>query len=319
MALPERRRQALLLSATLLIAVAATAAIGAWVLAADERAGVAEAIKTGGLAGAAVIALYGLWLNDRRRRVEEDRQHVEERRLVVEGDRISHERFARAIELLGNDADQVRVGAMHALVGLARSTPSYTRTVVDVLCAYLRRPFHHHAYDEAHDPDRSDLAAPALGALPPEKAAADRERQVRLTAQRVLLDLLPPAGADGGESYDLDLTGASLEYLDLAGRRVGGLLARRATFYGITRLAGTRFDGRVMFTGAAFLGRVSLAGARFGGGVSLLEVRFAQQADLSGATFTSFADLRWEEPAAVLQENTTAEPGTGVKRNPADD
>jgi hypothetical protein len=31
----------------------------------------AEAIKTGGLAGGAVVALYALWLNDRRRRTDE--------------------------------------------------------------------------------------------------------------------------------------------------------------------------------------------------------------------------------------------------------
>ena len=93
-------------------------------------------------------------------RVEEDRQVVEEERLRVEGGRISHERFARAVELLGNEADQVRVGAMHALVGLARSTPSYTQTVVDVLCSYLRRPYFHHAYaHEGHDPDRTDTAS----------------------------------------------------------------------------------------------------------------------------------------------------------------
>ena len=122
-----RRRQTLLLGGTLLVAIAVTAGISAWVRAADPAAGLAEAVKTGGLAGAAVVALYGLWLNDRRRRVEEARQVVDEDRLRLDGDRIGHERFAKAVELLGNEADQSRVGAMHALVGLARGLPSTPR------------------------------------------------------------------------------------------------------------------------------------------------------------------------------------------------
>jgi hypothetical protein len=216
---------------------------------------VSEALRTGGLAGASVVALYALWLNDRGRRVEENRQAVEEERLRVEHGRTSHERFARAIEMLGDEADQVRVGALHALVGLARDTPSYTQTVIEVLCSYLRSPFFHHAYArEGHDPDRSDFADPARGRLSEEEAANDRERQVRLTAQQVLLDLLPAAGTDGPR-YDLDLTGASLEYLDLESRRLGGLLARRATFHGITRMCGAEFVGRAMFTGAVFRGK----------------------------------------------------------------
>ncbi|MGH8963959.1 MAG: pentapeptide repeat-containing protein, partial [Actinomycetes bacterium] len=141
MLLTGRRREALLLTGTLTLAAVVTAGISGWVLAAGPTVGVSEALRTGGVAGASVVALYALWLNDRRRRVEEDRQAVEEERLRVERGRTSHERFARAIEMLGNDADQVRVGAMHALVGLSRDTPSYTQTVIDILCSYLRRPF----------------------------------------------------------------------------------------------------------------------------------------------------------------------------------
>lgn len=90
----------------------------------------AEAIKTGGLSGGAVVALYALWLNDRRRRTDEARHELE-------SDKASDERFARSVELLGNEADQVRVGALHALAWLADSTPRYKQTVLNVLCAYL--------------------------------------------------------------------------------------------------------------------------------------------------------------------------------------
>src|SRR3954471_9510571 len=115
----------------------------------------AEAIKTGGVAGGAVVALDALWLNDRRRRTDEARHELE-------SDKAADERFARSVELLGNEADQVRVGALHALVWLADSTPRYKQTVLDVLCAYLRRPFDHpELRDDPADPDsgRSDPEA----------------------------------------------------------------------------------------------------------------------------------------------------------------
>lgn len=316
MLLTGRRRQALLLTGTLALAAVVTAGISAWVVAADPTVGVSEALRTGGLAGASVVALYALWLNDRRRRVEENRQAVEEERLHVERGRTSHERFARAIEMLGDEADQVRVGALHALVGLARDTPSYTQTVIDVLCSYLRRPFFHHAYvREDHDDVRSDFAEPPRGPLSEEEAANDRERQVRLTAQRVLLDLLPAAGTDGPR-YDLDLTGASLEFLNLECRRLGGLLSRRAIFHGITRMCGAEFAGRAMFTGAVFRGRLELGDVRFRAGVSLREARLDGHVDLTGSTVEDFADLRWQEPADVNLAGTVAGEGVRLKLLP---
>lgn len=310
------RRQALRLVGTFLVAIAVTVGICMWVIAVDARAGVSEALKTGGLAGTAVVALYGVWLNDRRRRVEEGRQLVEEERLRVDGTRISHERFARAIELLGNDADQVRVGAMHALVGLARGNPTYTQTVIDVLCSYLRRPFHHRAYErEGHDPDRHDFAELGRGPLSDEQSAEDRERQVRLTAHRMLKELLPPA--NGHEAtYDLDLTGASLEYLNLEDRKIGGVLARRSTLYGLTRLARAEFGGQAMFTDAVFRGLTDLSGTRFAAGLSLQGARFDKPTTLSGAVFQEWADLRWQEPAEISLDGATAADGARVKLMP---
>jgi uncharacterized protein YjbI with pentapeptide repeats len=303
-----RPRQGLLLAGTLAAAVAVTAGITGLVLALDPVAGLSEGLRTGGVAGASVVALYALWLNDRRRRTEEARQGVEERRLQLEGDRSTNERFARSIEMLGNEADQVRLGAMHALAGLARATPSYTQTVIDVLCAYLRRPFFHRAYEHADaDADRADFADPTGERVSDADAAEDRERQVRLTAQRVLRELLPPIGA-GAQAVALDLTGAVLEFLDLEGRSIGEFVGRRAAFYGITRMSGAAFSGRVLLTGSVFRGRLEMGGARFGRGVSLMEARLLGAADLSGCTVVEFADLRWSEAADVDLSRSLAAP-----------
>ncbi|MFF5985578.1 pentapeptide repeat-containing protein [Prauserella flavalba] len=254
---------------TIAIAVVLLLGISIWLLT-DSRTSRSDALRTGGLAGASVVALYALWLNDRRRRVEEARQEIERRRHDLETNRISDERFARSVELLGNDADQVRVGAMHALAGLARSRAGYTQTVLDVLCAYLRRPFTH----------------PRFGKTPnPEDPEAERELQVRLTAQRLIHDLLPPHDDTGRPSYDLDLTGAALEYLDLSGRRMGSVILRYTYLHSSTNLSGCVFTGPVWFT-AATTGTGRLSGRFRCSGTT-----FRERAWFSGTTFNSLADF----------------------------
>lgn len=126
----------------------------------------------------------------------------------------------------------------------------------------------------------------------------------------MLLDLLPDAGTDGPR-YDLDLTGASLEFFDLERKRLGALLARRATFHGITRMCGGEFAGRALFTGAVFRGRLELGDVRFRAGVSLRDARLGGHVDLTGSTVEDFADLRWQEPADVNLSRTVA--GDGVR------
>ncbi|MFJ8812643.1 hypothetical protein [Amycolatopsis thermoflava] len=85
---------------------------------------------------------------------------------------VTDERFAKSVELLGRDADQVRVRAQHAL-------------------------------------------------------AVSAKEVVRVAAQRLVRDLLPKR-ADAAPTFDLDLSGASTNRLDLSGRVVGRLLMQRA-------------------------------------------------------------------------------------------
>ncbi|HEY0639321.1 MAG TPA: pentapeptide repeat-containing protein [Pseudonocardiaceae bacterium] len=333
-------------------------AVSGWLLA-DGTTSNADALKTGGLAAGAVVALYALWLNDRRRQVEERRQDIERRRQELETERhaldgrraehdrerVADERFARAVELLGNPADQVRVGALHALAGLARSRPEYTQTVLDVVCSYLRRPFDHPHYadDRGRPPPAAVSGAAARAAratthadaeayAPPtdEEREADRERQVRRAAQRIITELLGPAGT--GAAYDLDLTDATLEYLDLRGLQVGDLVLRYARLYRSAKLDGLRVGGTAWLTRATFHGPFSCVdagferslvlseatfrhdlrfdGTRVGGALKLAEVTVAGRAsftgarvdgglDLTRATFDGDLDLRTEgAPAA---------------------
>ncbi|GLZ33303.1 hypothetical protein Lesp02_54910 [Lentzea sp. NBRC 105346] len=277
-----------------LFAVVVTIGTGTGILLWDKGASKIEVIKTAGVAGGAVVAIYALWLNDRRRRLEEARHDLESVRHGLESEKVADERFARSVELLGNEADQVRVGAMHALAWLANSTPRYKQTVLDVLCAYLRRPFWHPVYAHGSDPDRHHD-----GNVHEE----DHERQVRLTAQRLITDLLP-WGDDrhDGPAYDLDLSGASLEYLRLEGRRIGWLTARRAQFYGYSRFRELHTCRPALFSGATFHGRLQLGKAELMGGVSFQEVTFGREAEWNGAKVGTFLHPSDEPPAEQIGE-----------------
>ncbi|WP_091289083.1 pentapeptide repeat-containing protein [Amycolatopsis xylanica] len=307
------------LAGTFALSLLLLVAVGGWLLK-DPNTTRSEALKTGGLAGGAIVALYALWLNDRRRRVEERRQEIERqrhdlemRRTEQDRERISDERFAKSVELLGNDADQVRVGAMHALAGVARSRPEYTQTVLDVLCSYLRRPYTHACYEQsgpATDPhDRDGVTGT------PEQ---ELELQVRLTAQRLIVDLLPEADDAKAPGYDLDLTGAAVEYLDLSGRKIGKILLRYAGLHSSTNLSGCRilgpayftaagstrgrligsfrcrdttFQQRAWFSGTIFGAKADFRGATFAGETNFKYAVFAGDADLKDVTFTNGLSL----------------------------
>ncbi|MFD1148220.1 pentapeptide repeat-containing protein [Saccharothrix hoggarensis] len=268
--------------ASVLVAVTTTAVL----LLVDPRQPKAEAIKTGGLAGGAIVALYALWLNDRRRRTEEARHELE-------SEKVADERFARAVELLGNEADQVRVGAMHVLAGLAQTTPRYKQTVLSVLCAYLRRPFDHGSIDEKpEDPDQAFFGKPERDVAPEQ----DHEMTVRMTAQRLITDLLPWGGDPDESQYHLDLTGAKLVHFRLEGRRFGRLVARRAQFYGITAFREVSLSKPALFSGAAFHGRADFRAARFHGGLSLQDTAFHGELNLSGAAVGTFLHVTPKPP-----------------------
>lgn len=288
------------------LAVALCGGVIAVLLVFDPQATGSDAVRTGGLVAGGVVALYALWLNDRRRRVEESRHELERTTNEQDRERVADERFARAVELLGHEADQVRVGALHALTGLARSRPSLTQTVLDVLCAYLRRPFDH--------PDHVQVRTRKRPRWEPEmERAADRELQVRRAAQRLIGELVPDR--DGAvRAPDLDLTAAVLDYLNLSGKTLGRLQLRDAALYGTTRLGSADITGEVTLTRTACYGKVDCADTVFRGqgnfyhlaahgsvtferahfhqGVVFLAAKFHGTVNLAGCIFEKSVDLR---------------------------
>ncbi|MGH3796896.1 MAG: pentapeptide repeat-containing protein [Pseudonocardiaceae bacterium] len=322
------------LVATIVLAVTLSGTVIALLLFFDTRSTGSEAVKTGGLVAGGVVALYALWLNDRRRQLEESRHELERRSNEQDRERVADERFARAVELLGHEADQVRVGALHALIGLARNRPSSTQTVLDVLCSYLRRPFDHPDFVQDRTGERPEWA-------PEDERDAHRERQVRLTAQRLIGELLPASGDQRADLPDLDLTAAVLDYLDVSGKALGRLLLRDSALHGTTRFGAAEISGEVWFTRTACYGKVECAnvvfraqsnfyhlsahdrvtfeGARFCQGAVFLSAEFHGPVSWAGSTFEKSVDLRHTVFHHDLDLRATLPPSprmSGMKVNP---
>ncbi|MFI1568764.1 pentapeptide repeat-containing protein [Streptomyces sp. NPDC020490] len=210
-------------------------------------------LSFGVVAGAG--ALVALVVAYRRQRVDEDGA-------LREATRLHTERFTTAVGQLGEESAAVRLGAVHALAGLADDAPddSLRQTCVDVLCAYLQLPF---TPDPGDDPAHQEEHHQYLAF-----------RKVRHTILRLIGDHYrrPQGTHRSWQGCDLDLTGVTIDGdMDFEGARFSG---GRVSFTDVTFAGGrVSFDravfsgGTVSFGHAVFSGgRVSFRGAVFSGG-----------------------------------------------------
>ena len=234
------------------------------------------------------------------------RQHHQEIAIVLSDldatERRITELYTKAVEQLGSDKAPVRFGGLYALERLAQDNPAHRQTIVNVICAYLRMPFSPTAPASKPEPEaaegqkepgtESETRTDGIG------GTWQQERQVRLTAQRILAEHLRDDRAKDQQSTDppssrfwnnirLDLTGATLIDFNL----VNGVMAD-ANFHGAA------FSGDASFGGATFTGD-----ARFGGAT------FTGDASFSGATFTATPGSAGRPSAAT--------PGSAGRPSPA--
>jgi hypothetical protein len=134
--------------------------------------------------------LFALYLAGRRQRTQE--LELEARRMeLAQRDRVqthaeevaahAHqdaaerrvtELYTKAADQLGSDKAPIRLAGLYALERLGQGNPDHRRTVIDVVCAYLRMPY--------TPPD-------GLGDVDdPDERRRNEELQVRKTAQRIL-------------------------------------------------------------------------------------------------------------------------------------
>ncbi|WP_143267968.1 pentapeptide repeat-containing protein [Amycolatopsis alba] len=262
-----------------------------------------ELIKVGLTVGAGTGGVVALVLTGRRQwSTEHDNA---ERRLT--------ELYVKAVEQLGSDSPAVRHGGLYALERVAQDNPDHRQVVVDVICAYLRAPFELPGAPRPRNrPGIHRPLAPGRGASrqraasrdesePPRVAELDsdarQEREVRLTAQRILLTHLRPGVPESKhpaktfwKDIDLDLTGATLIDFDLAGCRISQAVFGRTTFTGGAVFDGATFADAV-FDGATFTSDSDFDGATFTGGAWFDRATFTDEAAFGGVTFAGVASF----------------------------
>ncbi|WP_297551329.1 pentapeptide repeat-containing protein [Amycolatopsis sp.] len=285
---------AMWVTAIVIATLTAAAVVGLWWPAtaglngADLVTARLDALKIGlsiGVGSGGVVALYLAWrrqhsteadLDNRERSLFLQQQVAGEARADATARRIT-ELYLKAVEQLGSDKAPVRLGGLYALERVAQDNRTQRQTIVNVWCAYLRMPFT--PPDEPPTVDeKKDVREDYRDQV--------QEREVRLTAQRLLTEHLTP-GANPESPVDtfwaemnLDLAGAVLINFTLT-----SCTARAVTFDLATFIGGANFDSATFTSDADFIS------AKFTNYADFDLSTFIDYADFEAATFTSYANF----------------------------
>jgi Pentapeptide repeats (8 copies) len=214
-------------------------------------------------------------------------------------------RHTEAIEQLGSDKLDVRIGGIYALERVARDSARHHPAVMEVLTAFVRE----HSHKPWPPPD-SGGREPERWPRPDVQAALtvvgrrDAQRDIQpmdLTGTDLARADLHGANFTRADLGRADLTGANLHGSDLTGANLG-----RADLTGADLTRANLSRARLFFARLIYarLTRADLGGADLGGadltcanlhGADLTRANLGR-ADLTGA---DFIDARWPEQAAV--------------------
>ncbi|MGW4208334.1 pentapeptide repeat-containing protein [Lentzea sp. NPDC004789] len=238
------------------------------------RTALSLAIGTGGA--------FALWLTARKQRsteiqivessriAEETKRHQE--RIAESSEFDTRERritdlYTKAVEQLGSEKAPVRLGGLYALERLAHGNADHCQTIINILCAYLRMPYHLPVDTE---PNYYQSAPPSiLEGKTKDELYPYEELQVRLTAQRILQSLLradeshPLNTCDCKDVYDISLRGAVLVGLELRRCHIGRADFAHAKFVSTPHIRETVFRRDVWFYEADFDIAIDLEASTF--------------------------------------------------------
>ncbi|MFD4671039.1 pentapeptide repeat-containing protein [Lentzea sp. NPDC058450] len=267
--------------------------------------------------------LFTLYLAARRQRTQEEAQA--DTNADAEARRIT-ELYTKAVQQLGDEKAPVRLGGLYALERLGQQQPDQRRTIVNVLCAYLRQPY----TPPPESGSASRVARPLLrnsrlraGIRRPEGPSggaalveARQEKDVRLTAQRILIAHARPRDEVEDPEYwgehDIDLTGAVLFDVIMIDCRFGRAVFDRASFVGYTYLSSVKFSGHARFAGTTFESTVNFYESSFESGASFTATRFRADAQLHDTWFSGLPVLFFETSFADVADFRNASFGDAV-------
>ena len=209
---------------------------------------------------------------------------------------LRQERLRNAIEHLGHESESVRLGGAYELFHLAQDTESLRQSVLDILCAHIRRTTGETEYREKHKSKPSEEIQSLLTLLFVQKH--DVFEGLRINLEGGWLN-----GADLREARleHAVLNGAQLQWADLLEARLQGAFLWRAQLHG-ARLRVARLQEALLLS--AHLQGADLTGAQLHkanlGGARLRGANLSW-ARLYGATLWASVQHRKPKDGAHLQ------------------
>jgi hypothetical protein len=220
----------------------------------------------------------------------------------VANDRLITERFAKAIELLGSEKLEVRLGGVYALERLSKDSRERDYwTITDLLCAYVRERAPWPAQELRGQAPDDDAHAPS-----PARPATDVQAALTVLSRRNRMDDEPPL-----DLRKTDLRGADLVHADLKGALLFKGSLEGAYLYGGAHLEGAQMEAACL--DGARLMDLHLRGADLRG-VSLRGADLSR-AHLDGTDLGAATGLTQEQIGMIGQwdQGTRLPPGLRLK------
>lgn len=275
-----------------------------------------EALKVLGISmGGILIALQALMSYRRAKALEETARAQADAVLKTE-DGQRQDRLKNAIEHLGHESESVRLGGAYELFHLAEDTKELRQTVLDILCAHIRRSTSMAGYRKAYELKPSEEIQSLLRVLFVQQHLVFRGldinlqgswlkgadlRKARLWSANLTQTQLQRSRLDAAHMQNANLTEAHLEEACLQDAWMHGANLFCVQMQGAnlsnvhlmgSNLIGTHLQG-------AFLSNVNLQGA-FLGEVSL-HCAYLENAQMQGVRLSSLYLLGASLSGAQLQ------------------
>ena len=125
------------------------------------------------------------------------------------------ERLKNAIEHLGHPSDSVRLGGAYELFHLAKDTEELCQTVLDILCAHIRRTTGESKYREEHKSKPSEEVQSLLTLMFVEEHAVFKGCGINLQGSWLNGANLERARLQGATLVEAQLQGAKLSFAQL--------------------------------------------------------------------------------------------------------
>jgi hypothetical protein len=209
----------------LVVATLATslAVIGVWVLAGKppwsdlaKEMQLLDLLRVGLLVAGGIGGAVALVVAYRKQKLGERNEEREDIRLFTE-------RFEKASEQLSSEASMIRYAGVYAMASLADDWREERQTCIDVLCAYIRRPYTSPSQVAKEGSPAAKEIGDAVRKLPEnEYNAVHEEYEVRQAIFRVIRRQLKknPIAGETWHGCEFDFTGATIDGVNLSGTQL---------------------------------------------------------------------------------------------------